>query len=228
MLAFLSSFREARLALGTALALGLSVGSPSGKAALIELDSAFGANSITRDMDTGLEWLDLRYTHGFIDEVNARLAPGGDLFGWRRATTEEVVTFWLNAGIPVTNVGEGPLTNSDPAVVAAVNSLMDNLGLWQAHPSVDETHGFTAEAGATPGTWQSAVLRRYWDSALAQYTRVAANIQIELEANPADPCCEPYQNWLVRAYAAQVPEPPPLTLLLLGAGFVGFGIKRRL
>lgn len=215
-----------RFALALAVIVGVASGSQPGEAALIELDSSFGPTSVTRDTDTGLEWLDLRYTHGFIDETNERLAPGGDLFGWRRATTDEVVTFWDHAGIAVTGTGDSPALSSDPAYVAAVDALMNNLGLWQAHPSVDFTHGFTAEPGETPGTWYTAFLARYWDSDLEQFTQAAASIWTEREANPALPCCEPYQNWLVRDFT-DMPEPAPFALLALGAGLAGFGIRRR-
>lgn len=216
-----------RLALGAALALGLAVSNQPGEAALIELDSSFGAKSITRDTDTGLEWLDLTYGAGFINEVDVRLAPGGDLFGWRRATTDEIVAFWNNAGITLIGTGDSPPLNSDPAFVAAVDDLMENLGLWQAHSAFDETHGFTAEESATPGQWHTAFLRRYWDHDLEQFTQAVASIGTEREANPADPCCEPYQNWLVRTFATEVPEPAPFALLVLGAGLVALGTRRR-
>lgn len=46
--------------------------------------------------------------------------------------------------------------SSDLAYVAAINALMDNFGLWQAHSSDDFTYDDTAEPGVTPDIWYTA------------------------------------------------------------------------
>lgn len=55
-------------------------------AAIVSLDSGFGAGTITRDTNTGLEWLDLTVTTDqSYNDVVARI-NGGDLQGWAYAT----------------------------------------------------------------------------------------------------------------------------------------------
>lgn len=83
------------------LALGLLWAAGSGaNAALISVDSGFGPDSITRDTETGLDWLDVSLTRNnlvgsstFID-VPAELGPGGLFDGFRHATVDEVDNFF--------------------------------------------------------------------------------------------------------------------------------------
>ena len=62
--------------------------------------NAPGDGLLTRDVITGLEWLDLSVTRGLsFNEVAAQTEAGGPLEGFRHATREEVVLFWRHAGL---------------------------------------------------------------------------------------------------------------------------------
>jgi len=71
-------------------------------AALFEMDSDFGPDTITFDSETGFEWLDLTLTLGLsVLEVEAQLPVGGEYFGWRYATSAEIETlFYTSADLP--------------------------------------------------------------------------------------------------------------------------------
>ncbi len=63
-------------------------------------DTVFGVNSLTRDTDQRLDFLDLEFTmEGSYDDIVARTAPGGDLEGFRHATLDEMHTLISNSGL---------------------------------------------------------------------------------------------------------------------------------
>src|SRR4051812_12326964 len=75
-------------------------------------DGVFGANSVTRDSATGLEWLDLSRTAGLsFNAVNAGL--GSTYASWRFATLSEVDLFFVDAGI----TPNGPATTANYGAV---------------------------------------------------------------------------------------------------------------
>jgi hypothetical protein len=69
--------------------------SASANAAIISADwQASGDGLITQYTTNGLEWLDLTVTASRIyNDVYAELAPGGEFYGWRYATTQELLDF---------------------------------------------------------------------------------------------------------------------------------------
>ncbi len=77
-----------------ALALiGLTL-SLSANAAIIDMDT------ITRDTDSGLDWLDLSETTGrSAYDISNSLGEGQEFEGWRFATSTEVSTLWANLGL---------------------------------------------------------------------------------------------------------------------------------
>ena len=114
-------FRWACLALTAAVAAGR----PS-DAALISENSAFGANTITRDTATDLRWLDLTESAGFSrTQILQELEPGGIFAGYRLATAAEVSAFFVHAGFDLATE-EFVTQNYAPAVVLA--GLVGQLG----------------------------------------------------------------------------------------------------
>jgi len=75
------------------------------QALLVSEDSSFGSSSITRDTDTGLEWLDLDHTLlKDYSSVVSQFGPGGTYDGFRLATGAELeILFYSSAGISPTD-----------------------------------------------------------------------------------------------------------------------------
>ena len=82
--------------IATALTLSTSV-----NAEIISVDwQAAGDNLITRDTVSGLNWLDLTETNNMsFHQVVTELSVSGQFYGFRYATSAEVVTLWDNFGI---------------------------------------------------------------------------------------------------------------------------------
>lgn len=79
--------------------------SANSHAALISIDSSFGADSITWDTETDLEWLDLSHSlfEGYSG-ITSNLGDGGIFEGFRLATSAELeVLFFTSAGISATD-----------------------------------------------------------------------------------------------------------------------------
>lgn len=71
----------------------------SSNAAILSVDSTYGVDSITRDTDTGLDWLDVTVTSGLsFNEVSAQLGVGGAYEGYRYATLAELDQLIINFG----------------------------------------------------------------------------------------------------------------------------------
>jgi len=74
---------------------------------LIALSSSSNAGiidlgKITRDTGTNLDWLDLTYSNGkSYTQVLSLLEQDKELYGWRVASTDEVLMLWLNMGLKV-------------------------------------------------------------------------------------------------------------------------------
>ncbi|MGJ8637533.1 MAG: hypothetical protein ACSHX5_11870 [Phycisphaerales bacterium] len=82
-------------------------------AAIVRMDSEFGSNSVTRDVDNGLDYLDLTQTIGvsYNDMVSTHLAVGGQFEGWRYANRDEYDELLVSAGI--SRVGQYPVGDVD-------------------------------------------------------------------------------------------------------------------
>lgn len=104
--------RAALLAVGVAG----SAGAPA--AVTLTSDTAFGVDSVIRDVTHRKDFLRLDFTTPYTyDEVAARLGPGGTFAGWRIATGYDMASLGIAAGLV-----DG---SDDPAQVAASAQLLD-------------------------------------------------------------------------------------------------------
>jgi hypothetical protein len=91
-----------RIRVFPALLIAAAIGTGMGHAAHISMDSVFGPGTITRDTNTGLDWLDLNLTVGPSSPLDFPLT--GNLSGWRFATYSEWSDFtapYFVLGLPV-------------------------------------------------------------------------------------------------------------------------------
>jgi len=102
--------------LGKALTITLLlVSSLAANASIVDL------GTITRDTDTGLEWLDVTETQGLsYNQVIAEMGDGGTYEGWRYAISSELDRLILNFGY-VPQYNECPYGNSicDPLYISS-------------------------------------------------------------------------------------------------------------
>lgn len=93
-------------------------------------DTIFGPDSITRDTDTGLEWLDWTVATGLsYEDMISQLGLGGEYYGFRYATLDEAAALFDNGGlgpqVAIHNWFESPRTG-------VFGQLIDMLGVTSA------------------------------------------------------------------------------------------------
>lgn len=164
-------------------------------ATLIELDDpVFGSASITRDTDTGLDWLDVPIPAGrSYDDVSIQLGPGGDFEGFRYAAKSEVAALYRSVGIH--NISGPPASEESYEPAVYLQGLVGET-------SPMTTSGVVAEL-YLDGQHFGSELRR--DDASG--TAIAEDFEVHFFDDAPAP-----GHWLVR------PIPEPSSFALVAAG----------
>jgi hypothetical protein len=167
-----------------------------------ENDPQFGANSLTYDSRTGLTWLDLTFSQGLsFTQTLAAMEPGGQLNGFRYATTAEVFSLFNSAGFK-----QGFITLSNPGF-EDINPLISLIG----STSADGTGGITGtlvDSGSEPAAELSYIS---FLPATDEYYVVATSGNTAYGLNTSE---NSIGNWLVA-----VPEPSTYALILAGGAW---------
>jgi len=154
----------------------------------------------TLDPNSGLEWLDVSLTtnRSFAD-ISLEFGPGGDFEGFRHATTQELVEFFTNAGIPEVN---GGFAVPNAPFVAALLLLVGSTdqGTKPDQAAIPGNTDFTLTQGNTDDMLSGVLEHRF--NRTNEFPDVGwASTGESLGAGMA-----PLSgHWLVRA----VPLPPP-------------------
>lgn len=120
-------------------------------------DAAHGPGSITRDLATGLDWLDLTQTQGLTRAtVLGQTGAGGRWAGFRHATSDEVFQFFTNAGVPVVATDFGSLAQS-ASNVPSVAGLISKWGAALIVPAASFASAYLGD-GPAPNKYYLASL----------------------------------------------------------------------
>ena len=164
------------------------------QATLLELDDpVFGPASITRHVETGLDWLDVPLSSGrSYDEVSIEFGPGGDFAGFRYATKSEVAALYRSVGIE--NISGPPASSESYGPAVHLQGLVG-----ETSPMI--TSGVVADI-YLDGQHFGSELRR--DDASG--TAIAEDFEVHFQDDLPAP-----GHWLVK-----VPEPSSLALVTAG------------
>ncbi|MCP4284786.1 MAG: PEP-CTERM sorting domain-containing protein [Gammaproteobacteria bacterium] len=174
-------------------------------------DAGFGANSITTDTDSSLDWLDLTFSKGFsYNQLVTETSAGGIFDGFRLAMMGEVQSLFGAASLPT--------TTTDITDLATVNVLIDLIGATRSQGSNLETLGVTGTAGGV-GSHLGAGLDFFLANGAPMYRVGLGNISYGNTFSATT-----IGGWLVRD-SLSVPEPPEI--LLFVTGILGLFFARR-
>ena len=196
-----------------AIALSLSC---SAHAAVVSVDwKTAGDGLITRDTVTGLEWLDLTETNGMtFDDVSTLLVGGGELSGWRYASTGETIALWLNFSIDLNAYHDVDVPGVDANIAFASGYLGNIVHEFETDRELNGTLGIT---GDVPADERHTHLGAYTDIDTSFYNDERHSWSDDLSHLHTG-------SYLVRVDAV----PVPAAVWLFGSGLLGLvAVARR-
>jgi hypothetical protein len=198
--------RGARTAFGFAvLLIAFLVAVDPTVAELVSEGGDFGPDTLTRDTESGLRWLDVTLsTNRSYSQILAELEPGGLFEGYRLGTGNEVDALWEHAGINRGNGGWLP-ENYDPMVaLAALVGQTSSEGNCGTGCTFFETKGWVDSGDPVPEFVSAANIRWFDNSAplTTSPTYPQAPIGSALFSAHSDAASALRGAWLI-----EVPEP---------------------
>ncbi len=176
-------------------------------ASLIEIDLySYGDKLITRDTDTGLDWLDLTSTLNIsYDDMQTKISSGGEFEDFRYATTADIDRLQQSAGLPA----ELFFTSSS-IYRQRVTDLIYKIG--ETKPSTDGifTYGLTGDPFLPTTYIQDRIFRGF------TITLGTSAIQGIIDDDSASISTG---SWLIRNSPSPVPLPNALLLFISGFMF---------
>lgn len=176
----------------------------SAHAILIEADfNSDGDGLITRDTETGLEWLDLNQTVNYsYNAMLAELGTGGKFDGFRYATVSDIDTLQQSAGL-----ASGLFYSSSAFFYRSeMAALMDLVGITDVTSPYKYSYGLTSNP-FTGTTLNDRIVRYFAMSPIIVSTRQAV-VSDDFSNNWLG-------SWLIRD-TVQISAPNVLVLTMLG------------
>ena len=212
--------------------------SPATAVLISQSDIAFGADSVTLDTGTGLEWLnvDISVNRSFND-VSGQFGTGGDFQGWRYATGAEVRNLIVSNTVPLA----GSLSPGSLDIPSAFNfadtlgpTLMDQIAIPPG-PFVSNTFGLIGVyAGNLPGEYGlgsvtlDGVTETGVPGPIFQFAQFGVgDVTGSFPFENADTQFDDRGSWLVRGGEVTVQISEPGALAIFGIVIVGLAVSRR-
>lgn len=180
-------------------------------------DAHFGSNSVIRDLDNDLDFLQLVFTMGYsYNGVVAQLGAGGDFHGWSVASIAQLGALTVSASLVA--------GSTDPAEIAEAEQLRDWFCVRGAVSCVNlsTTHEYARGLVADPNPEPSGTQRAF---AFGRRFNVSPEEAFIDDRGWRGPTVVEEEVFLVRS-ALAVPEPQTYALLLAGLGLLGFAARR--
>jgi hypothetical protein len=187
------------------LALCLVLGGGAARATLILVDDpTFGPKSLVLDTNTGLEWLNLRFSQGLSGrQVLAQTGPGGRFAGFEYATRDEFVTLFTE--------------------VFGRSNLVNNAGGLDLNATINFANLF----GPTGGTPQRPTLTGLFDvGPMGAGTGITFFYETDINGTSGGSDTQSFgpdfSSFIMGSFLVAVPEPslPILSVGLLGIAAV--------
>lgn len=211
-------------------------------------DSVFGSDSVTRDTESGLEWLDVTLSvNRSYNEVSTQFGVGGDYEGWRYASGLEFEQLLYNYtgvddSLPTLAEYYSEGADSIDELILLLGDTYNEYLLFISGISSDEVQKGDIGDGhhLTTGiigdlSWGNYVLMAeikdihefYFLNNDPQSTKIPINTLDESSSHrwiqDRDIANHPYGSYLVRE--SSVPEPS--IIILMFTGLIGLGLARR-
>ena len=179
-------------------------------------------NNLTRDTESGLDWLDVTLSLGrSYNDVSTQFGAGGDYEGFRFATGPDLETLFTNAG----------LTLDDPGPVS--QPILDFIDLFGSAPfgqvlGVSARYDDTVD-GVDPALVGTGCVAHPSCRAPDQPPRLVV-IQPDHSTGPFGPQGDPsstQETFLGAMLVRPIPEPSSLILCCIGGGLVFSHVRRR-